>query len=124
MLYAGYSPTTRPTSIESPSVKAAFSKLIRKLAPAHVVAGKIAEGLNATETKFFQKDGVVTDRKDVVNWSERRQYAQLAAEYGEYVEKKDESPALTARVVVEHIGEPGTEGAAAAKTVAAVEITR
>ena len=42
------------------------------------VAGRIKEGLDAQETKFFQKDGLVTDSRDVIAWSERREYAALA----------------------------------------------
>ncbi len=30
------------------------------------------------ETKLFQKDGVVTDKRNLVNWSERRASAELA----------------------------------------------
>ena len=43
-----------------------------------IVANRIKEGLDAQETKFFQKDGVVTDSRDVIAWSERREYAALA----------------------------------------------
>jgi hypothetical protein len=32
------------------------------------------------------KEGIVTDQRDVVAWSEGREYLKLAAEYGQYVE--------------------------------------
>jgi hypothetical protein len=48
----------------------------------------ISDGLEATETKFFQHEGRVTDSKELINWSERRAYAELAAEYGGYAELK------------------------------------
>ena len=38
----------------------------------------------ATETKFFSHEGIVQDKREVPAWSERRQYAELAAEYGGY----------------------------------------
>ncbi len=38
----------------------------------------------ATETKFFSHEGLVQDQREVPAWSERRQYAELAAEYGGY----------------------------------------
>ena len=40
--------------------------------------------MTATETKFFSHEGVVQDKREVPAWSERRQYAELAAEYGGY----------------------------------------
>jgi hypothetical protein len=53
------------------------------------------EGVGATETKFFSHEGKVQDSRDVVAWSERRQYAELAAEYGGYhvPEKNEGKPA-------------------------------
>ena len=85
--YAQYADSTHPPSIESPSVKLAFSRLIRRAAPAHKVAQVIADGLEATETKFFQFEGRVTESRDLINWSERRAYAELASEYGGYTDK-------------------------------------
>lgn len=89
-LAAGYSPTTalRSNVIETPNFRAAFSHLIRKTIPATKIAKRISEGLDAMETKFFQKDGIVMQTVDVINWAERRQYAQLAAEFGDLVVPK------------------------------------
>jgi hypothetical protein len=85
---AQYAETTAPGRIENSSVKAAFAQLIRRAAPAHKLAKVISDGLEATETKFFQHEGRVTDSKELINWSERRAYAELAAEYGGYAESK------------------------------------
>lgn len=90
---AGYSATTSTTAIESSSVKAAFSRLVRQYIPAHHLAKRIAEGLDATETKFFQMEGQVTDSRDVIAWGERHKYAKLAAEYGAYVEPNEKTEA-------------------------------
>jgi hypothetical protein len=38
----------------------------------------------ANETKFFSHEGVVQDKREVPAWSERRQYAELAAEFAGY----------------------------------------
>jgi|SRR5580692_8664918 hypothetical protein len=84
---AGFADSTSISRIETPSLKAAFSRLMRQHVPAHVLVKRVAEGLAAEETKFFQHEGVVTDSKQVIAWSERRQYAQIAAEWGGYVEK-------------------------------------
>jgi hypothetical protein len=40
------------------------------------------------ETEFFQKEGIGTDQRNVIAWSERREYLKLAAEYGRYIEPK------------------------------------
>ncbi len=84
--YAQYAESTSPSRIENQSVRAAFARLIKQAVPAHVMVRRIAEGVSAHETKFFQKEGVVTDQRDVVAWGERREYLKLAAEYGQYVE--------------------------------------
>jgi len=86
-LDAGYSPSTALSAkahIETPEVRAAFAELIRERIPARRIAERISEGLDAMKTEFFQKDGVVVETRDVIAWSERRMYAELAAEYGKY----------------------------------------
>ena len=86
-LAAGYSPSVAKSvnaHIETPDVKLAFRQAIEKYAPYEKVAQRVAEGLDANETKFFQKDGFVMESKDVIAWSERRMYAELAAQMGDY----------------------------------------
>ena len=57
---------------------------MREAVPPERIAKTIAEGMGATETKFFSHEGVVQDSREVVDYSERRAYAQLAAELGGY----------------------------------------
>jgi hypothetical protein len=85
-LTAGYSESmaNHPFKIETKDVREAFAALIRETVPAERIAQVIMEGMGANETKFFSHEGVVQDSRDVVAWSERRQYAELAAEYGGY----------------------------------------
>lgn len=90
-LAAGYSLAAAHSvrhAVETPNVRTAFAELIRKIIPQGKIAKRINEGLDATETKFFAKDGIVLETRDVINWSERRQYAQLAAEFGDLVVPK------------------------------------
>ena len=97
-LDAGYSESTAlrvKQHIETPEVRAAFAVIIRKRIPAEKIAKRISEGLDAIETKFFQHEGVITDQRDVIAWSERRQYAALAAEFGDYVVPKRPAEAGT-----------------------------
>jgi hypothetical protein len=70
--------------IETRDVREAFARLVREMVPPELIAKTIADGMAATETKFFAHEGVVQDSREVVAWSERRQYAELAAEYGGY----------------------------------------
>ena len=72
-----------PTTATLPSVQE-LAWMERRI-PAYKIVERIAEGLDTTESKFFHKNGIVTDQRTVVNWSERRQFAQLAAEYGGYL---------------------------------------
>src|SRR5215813_10758283 len=86
-LAAGYSAATATIpgqAIEKEDVKRAFELAMRRHCPAERVAKRIAQGLNAKATKFFAKDGYVTEAREVIDWSERRQYAALAAELAGY----------------------------------------
>jgi hypothetical protein len=91
--FAQYSANTRPSDVENPSGKAALARLMRQAVPLHVLVKRIAEGVSAEETKFFQKEGIVTDQRNVIAWSERREYLKLAAEYGQYIETKADQDA-------------------------------
>lgn len=86
-LDAGFSETMAnhaADKIETRDVREAFARLVREMVPPEQIAKTIAEGMAATETKFFSHEGVVQDQREVPAWSERRQYAELAAEYGGY----------------------------------------
>ena len=86
-LSAGYSTSMADHAaqkIETPDVKEAFAALIRSTISADEVAQTLRAGLQATESKFFAEKGVVQDHRDVIAWGERRLYAELIAEYGEY----------------------------------------
>lgn len=84
---AGYAESTARAAkahIETEDVKAAFAELIRAVVPSEKIAARIAEGLDAVETKLYAFQGMIFDREELVAWTERREYAKLAAEYGGY----------------------------------------
>jgi hypothetical protein len=112
-LAAGYAVSTahRVHMIETPDFRKQFAEIMRSKVPGDKIAQRVAEGLDAQETIFFQKDGIVCDSRDVVAWGERRAYAQLAAQYGGYFTPQVE---MTGAVV--HILTPA-EKAEAAETV-------
>lgn len=103
---AGYSVNTAENAkavIETPDVRAAFRDVIRKHVPMDKVGLRIAEGLDAMETKFATWEGKITDSSDVIAWTERRAYAELAAQWGGYFVPKSEIEVSTP------IGEMSTE---------------
>jgi len=79
--FAQYADSTSTASIESPSVKAAFARIVRRAVPAHKLAQRIAEGVDAKKTIFFQHQGVVKESRDLIAWSERREYVKLAVSW-------------------------------------------
>ena len=89
---ANYAPTTarNPQQIETPDVKAAFSELLRLKIPAKRIVKRISDGMNAKQTKFFTLNGKVTECRDTVDYKERREYASLAAQMGNYWAPKQE----------------------------------
>lgn len=117
-LDAGYSESVARTAkehIETEDVREAFAALIREKVPAEKIAARIAEGLDAMETKFYSFQGMVFDEKDVISWTERREYAKLAAEYGAYFVPKQERK-LSGHITLEELvcgtgsKNAGTEG--------------
>lgn len=84
-------------------VAKAFQMLMQEICPAEKIATRIAEGLDAMETKTFS---YVTGSKlkntekhhlehvDYVNFTERRQYAELAAKFGGLVDSKGQQPTI------------------------------
>ena len=106
-LDAGFSETKADhvaDKIETRDVREAFARLVREMVPPEFIAKTIADGMAATETKFFSHEGLVQDQRDVPAWSERRQYAEIAAEYGGY-----HAPTSSEQIVPSRL-EPGTNG--------------
>lgn len=90
---AGYAESTAENAkhkIETPDVRAEFQRVIRGAVPMPLIGQRIREGIDAEETKFFQKDGAVVEQRNVIAWSERRAYTELAAEYGGYFVPRSE----------------------------------
>lgn len=86
-LAAGYAATTARNvadAIETPDVKALFQRLIQQRIPMEKIAARLEEGMDATEVKVFAtKEGIVMS-DPLIAWTERRKYAELAAQYGGY----------------------------------------
>ena len=73
---------------ESGRIRAALIRKDEKFADK--VAVRLLEGLDAEETKFFAFEGEVTDERNVISWSERRQYAELITNLFGELRAKDE----------------------------------
>ena len=62
---------------------------------------RLAEGLDATETRFCQHQGIITDERQLVNWPERREYILAAAKLtGYYIDGPEKTGALAAACTV------------------------
>lgn len=84
-----------------PHVAAEFRKELERQIPIGKLVTRLAEGLDATESKFAQKDGKYTDERQVINFSERRQYAELVAKLlgiYEYTEAKEPEIKIEAKL--------------------------
>jgi hypothetical protein len=84
---AGYSENTvhiASRSIEqSVGVQEAFRRALRKAGLTdELLAKRLVSGLNARRTEFFQKDGQVTDKRTVIDYGARRNYAELICKIG------------------------------------------
>ena len=110
-LAAGYAPSTAESAYRAilPGVKQIFQDALHRHISVGKLAKRISEGIDAEETKFFQKDGIVTDKRDVIAWSERREYSELAAKLFGFATDKlsltgEEGGPLAIEIVVKHVG--------------------
>jgi hypothetical protein len=105
-LDAGYAESVARTAkehIETPDVQKAFAALIQAVIPAEKIVARIAEGLDAMETKVFQFQGMQMDSVDMIAWGERREYAKMAAEYGEYFVTSPQKIVHSGKVTLESL---------------------
>lgn len=90
---AGYSVSTANNAaaiIEQGAVKEAFQELIQQTIPVEKIIERLAEGLDAMETKCFVHEGGVIYSRSLVNFTERRRYLELAVKYGGYYVEKQQ----------------------------------
>lgn len=65
--------------LKSPQMREALVEaLVGMGVTSELLAAKLKEGLDAEETEFFQKDGVVTDERQTVGWGHRHTYLKTA----------------------------------------------
>ena len=92
-LDAGYAPSVARSAcriLEGPNVRAELEKILRRWIDPEKLGQRIAEGLDAMETRFCRSKGVVSDSREVIAWGERRAYIEMAAKYaGYYVEGQE-----------------------------------
>jgi DNA-binding CsgD family transcriptional regulator len=103
-LDAGYAESVARTAkehIETPDLRKAFATLIQSVIPAEKIVARIAEGLDAMETKVFSFQGTIFDQTDLIAWTERREYAKMAAEYGEYFVSSPQKMVHSGKVTLE-----------------------
>ncbi len=88
---AGYAPSTARNAhriLEGAKMSREFQSLLRRHVNPDKVGYRIAQGLDALETKLVTYKGVITDSCELINWDARRAYIEIAAKYtGYYVDK-------------------------------------
>lgn len=96
---AGYAEATAKVPmhiISTPAVRAAFAELLPQ---PDEIAERIREGLGATRTELVKHEGKITAREELVDFSERRKYSELAARLrGLMPESKPAGPNVAVQV--------------------------
>ena len=79
---AGYGKSMDSSHVEqTPKMKNALCEaMVRNGIDEESLSQKIKDGLNANETKFFSHEGIVTDQRDIPNYSVREKYLRDALE--------------------------------------------
>lgn len=69
-------------ALQTNAVKARIRQLLEASPKTKVTAllRKLAQGLNAKETKFFQHEGKVTETRDTIDYGTRHRYLETALE--------------------------------------------
>ena len=101
-LSAGYSlaMANHPEKIETADVQNVLMAFVRMAIPAERIAEVLNDGLGATKSVFLAKKGGEMEERHVPDFAERRQYAQLAAEYGAYHTAKKVEGEGSGRVIL------------------------
>ncbi len=89
---AGYSESTARSAyriLQGANVRREFQSLLRRHVDLDKLGYRIAQGLDAVETKLFTYKGVITDSRELINWDARLAYIEIAAKYtGYHVDKQ------------------------------------
>jgi hypothetical protein len=97
-LLAGYPESMANAAIakiETPKVREEFQKLLNRVIPSEKLVIRLAEGLDATQTKFATMDGKITDFVEAVDFDQRRKYLELAASMsGRYERNEAKQPTV------------------------------
>ena len=111
-LDAGYSESTARQASRAimPHIRDAFREIMhRKISP-NKLSDTIAAGLDAEETKVFSTKMGVVYSDPLIAWSERREYAKLAANLMDFEPVKrlggEDGGALKVLLVTENVGSP------------------
>lgn len=126
-LGANYSPMTARVAgnkiAKHPDVIAAFQRAMKKAGITdELLATRMKEGIDAQETKFFQKDGIVTDSRDVVAFGERRAMLELAARMKNLLPKEQAPNVEPLMIQVVHIAGDMVVHESEPLTVSAIDI--
>jgi len=95
----------REPTIHEQLMQPIFAEPLRKVGiTAEYLAKKLKEELEAKETKFFQKDGVVKQTREVIAWGVRQRARESANELrGDFPAKRVEAKHEVEGIIVHEI---------------------
>lgn len=93
---------------------------IRKTIPKDLIAKRLQEGLGAESTRFFAYKGEVLDERNVIDYTERREYAKLISQITGDLAPENTGPQFNFEVpplITVNIGTPREPGQTALPSV-------
>lgn len=99
-------------ALASPTVKARVAEMMEKhpKLKREVRLEKLAEGLDATETKFFQKDGEVVETRECVDYQTRHKYLDTAFKLAGDLSQETEAAPASRILIINAINESRKRG--------------
>jgi len=81
-LDAGYAEATANQAYRAlmPRARELFGTMLQEHIPLERQTRLLAEGMEANTTKFFAEKGIVTDEREMVDWTARHNFQRLAAQ--------------------------------------------
>lgn len=96
-------PATDPEQVGVGAIRLLGRQVIEELLPPEVIRlahARIAEGLDATSQKVFQREGEVIYSKPLVDWTERREYAREVLKLADHYPTHEAGEGITVHVQV------------------------
>lgn len=86
-------------ALKQPAVQTAIAEVFEQAGITDKkLAQRVNEGLDATETKFFQHNGRVKQTREVVDYDKRHKYVQTALEVKKHIKADEDTKPITIKI--------------------------